>query len=339
MKYVVEIPAELYDQILLLATARQTRFSPFVEAALRNQIALENSDEGPVASRSPTPERAASSLARPPISPETWTGLKVDDLPWSNVEAPAKIKTTDGPLWGQYNRLFPLKFALRILAKQVAFDSKVTLASFYKEAGERAVGARKTLEVLDEGNEIPRGERLSAAFPQERDLALKRFREQFLGRLTRDGTAVGALPEMGFVGIAPGEEAVTLTQAGLEFAKIRNPIIDGASQTDALSAAEADFLIKHLAEHVRGEFDFLVSILEWIRTGTNRPDNLTAQVAKAWPKWTDKMANTMRSGALGRLHDLGLVARERTGLEVQYMLPERGIQFMKEPEKWTNGAK
>ena len=53
-------------------------------------------------------------------------------------------------------------------------------------------------------------------------------------------------------------------------------------------------------------------------------DLLNAKIAVLDPKWTEKMANTYRTGMLARMFDLGFISRKKTGVNANYVITDFG---------------
>ena len=181
----------------------------------------------------------------------------------------------------------------------------------------------------DKNESRGRGEKLSAALPVGDDPAKskKRFRTHFVGYAEQHGGLTGAAPHLLFVNVpvdSPG--VIGITETGLEFASLWNPLLDGGASSDrSLSDDEADFYIRHVQEHLDAEFDAMLFIAESIVQEDNRPDSLSSQVASLNDDWSDSQASTVRSGIVGRMHELGLVERERVGQRgIVYKLTEEG---------------
>ena len=46
------------------------------------------------------------------------------------------------------------------------------------------------------------------------------------------------------------------------------------------------------------------------------------------PNWTEKMANTYRTGMLARMYDLGFITRKKIGVNANYVVTEIGKKEM-----------
>jgi hypothetical protein len=349
MKFVVDLPFSLYERLRELAggAANSSQIAKFIRIAIENQLELETAEEGLVerpeqatgsngSSGSPkgNAARLRSATAAREATAAVWDGLRSRELRLDTIKASSPKHLTSGPLWGQYNRLFPLKFAVRQLAfMQLAARGPVPLREFHAVAAERAIRIRGLLEALDARNDLPRGERLSAAFPSGiKESSPQRFQSHFLGYLQSDGTPVGALLEIGFANASAGPKpTVEASDVGIDFAKLPNPLIDGdGTAAEALGDEEAEFILNLISRALPGERNLIKSYLLWIGEGKNTPSDLLERTRLKWPDWTVKVAGSMRAGALGRMQELGLIGRERDGLRVRYTLAPRGASFAKE---------
>ncbi len=348
MKFVVDLPHTLYDRLReLVGDGDASQVARFIRIAIENQLELETGDEGPLARTQRTTGSVLSAVspgerdarlrkasADHEATAAVWDGLRSRELKLDTVRASAPKHLTKDPLWGQYNRLFPLKFAVRQLAlMQLAASGPVALRDFHAVAADRAIRIRSLLEALDVRNDLPRGERLSAAFPSGvKDSSPTRFQSHFLGYLQSNGTAVGALLEIGFANASVGPKpTVEVSDVGLDFARLPNPLIDGdGSAVEALGDEEVEFLLNLISRALPGERDLITGYLQWIGEGKNTPDEILSRTRRKWPAWTEKVAGSMRAGALGRMQELGLIGRERDGLHVRYTLTPRGVAFAKE---------
>ncbi|MCJ2555754.1 MAG: hypothetical protein LN415_01420 [Candidatus Thermoplasmatota archaeon] len=317
MKVVMELPPEIYEHLSAVARAMEMSISQFVQVALENQFALEGLEVG---------ERiGARSLARSREHAlvDPWRGLRGSDIPWDSLKVEEEYHASSTVLWGQVNRLFPLKVSLRVLA---SLKERVPLKVFHIEATEAAVRVRMHLEALDRTNLIPRGERLAAGFPKNVDKSKRRFRNHFLCHLVRGRRPAGALAHLGFVALSREPETVSLTYPGMDFARLKNPMLEAPS-TEVFSGEEIDFLLEYFEHEVKGEYELYRRMARWIASGEDTPDRLTAKMLVGSSK-SVKVVNTMRAGALGRMQELGLVRRERDGRRVRYHVRERGERLL-----------
>jgi len=183
------------------------------------------------------------------------------------------------------------------------------------------------LRDIDERQGTRRDDRLDVGFPSgdDEDAASSRFLSQFFFDQREDGSVSGALPLLRFVGPV-AEDRIGLTEAGLTFARLENPVLRAPREAQRrLSAEESEFYVQHVMERVPGEAAAFTAIAEAFRNGihtnTDLADHLRNSVG---PDWSDSLVSTQRSGAMGRMLDLGLTRRERQGVRVKFYLTEAG---------------
>jgi hypothetical protein len=246
--------------------------------------------------------------------------------------------TLSGPLWGQYYRFFPLKPALRMLA-HLSEERLPTVPEFRAAACDVAERVGRALRSRDVELGLKLGDLLSTSLPESTDKSRRRYADQFL-IYTRpsDRKHDGLLPRMKFVSVHAEGEAlrIGLTEAGLNFSRKANPIIDGDSRgRSSLSRDEQEFLIGHIEQEVPDEADHMVTLLGLIAGGVIARESLNKKMRVYYSShqdkkrpWTDAHVNTMRAGLQSRLHELGLTSRTKHGLTVSYVLTERGRRFL-----------
>ena len=347
MRVVVEIPPGLVDEIR--SAVRSGNYeSPeeFLERALRTQLELESGQQETLRSfgdaieageapgeRQTTFHAKATQRAVEPADDEPETELEdlsLRDFDVTTVSPPAADRIDTGPLWGQYNRIFPMKLVVRRLA--IVLSEPGAAGAPYREFREetarvaRAYGLR--LEEADEKLGRGRGEKFSAAFPtgDKVERSLDRFQTHFVGQLDKQGNLTGALPNLQFVDIDPAEETFGLTSAGLRFAQIENPLLDEDIESETpLSKSEREFYLDHVASEHEAEAHAMRVVAEAIANGVDRPDPLSERIGELSADWSAAQASTIRSGLVGRMHELGLVTRKRVGSRgVEYELTELG---------------
>ncbi|MFQ5910118.1 MAG: hypothetical protein ACE5IJ_05275 [Thermoplasmata archaeon] len=335
MKFVVDLAPEAYERIArAIMSEEPALIVRFIRLAIENQLALEESEEGSYENAleggSGADRRTEVNLAR---QEDLWKGLRIDDIPWQGLTPVAPPRIAEGPLWGQYNRLLPAKVGLRVLTQALSSSPDgISLEDYHRKATNVGVKARRFLTDIDAFQGIPRGERLSTAFPEATEKSIHRFQSHFLGYLQRDGSAVGALPELGFITISPeAPNGVQMTDIGLAFVRLPNPVMEGDSiPRKTMSPAEVQFLLNHFRSFMDGEFRFIKGLLQWISQGMDSPETLTRQVQREYPEWSRKVASTMRAGALGRMQELNLISRLREGRQITYCVENAGLELLEE---------
>lgn len=247
----------------------------------------------------------------------------------------------DGPLWGQYNRILPVKFVLRRLANLLNKRTRpnqsepvlLDLQEFEIQVAQEAREFGQELERADERNSRGRGEKFSAGFPtgDKETKSLDRFQSHFVGDLNRNGNLTGAPPALQFVDIVGNEaKQIGITEAGLKFTSLPNPVLDeSVDATEPLSNQEKDFYIEHVEENLPRELEAMKFAAESIREGDNRPTSLTERIAELDEDWSEAQASTVRSGLVSRMYELGLVRRRRVGQRgIAYELTSSGNTFL-----------
>ncbi len=264
----------------------------------------------------------------------------------------APLKPSEEPLSGYYNRLLPVKFVLRMLVAltvnhegfdkeegwDISIDDVVTLSELRQRSWLSASYAKETLQLYDQLSEAKgkTGAKISVGFPTKDEKSKERFVSQFVGS-RRKMELSGALFDMGFASI-PGigsifdkiggfaHEDIWFTQFGFHFAMLENPVIDeieGWQEEGVFSKEEVDFLLAHFKQNVPAEWEFMVSIAEMIRDGTNDATKMNAALISQ-RDWNRSKASVYRTGVLARMQELGLVDREKSGVQVTFVLTESG---------------
>jgi hypothetical protein len=81
----------------------------------------------------------------------------------------------------------------------------------------------------------------------------------------------------------------------------------------------------------RGEYKTFRDVLGCIARGAGRTGDLNSALEKLWsPQWTGVMVNTHRNGAVSRMAELGLIAKEKKGKEVEFKLTQTGREFIED---------
>jgi hypothetical protein len=236
-------------------------------------------------------------------------------------------------------RLLPVKAVLRAVAEVAVTEAKqrVDIDTIQSRLGVQAFGWRAALEALDLRRTAAKGERLATGFPsmaRDGERSLRRFIDTYLGGFYADGRATGALVHLGFLDMLKGEEGdeAGLTPAGLAFAGLRNPVMDGGeARFPPFTPEETDFFIRHLAgahlaeaEHM-GEYLLLLSQ----RRGVER-DAICSAMRRFYVRfWTPNdltadMVNSLRMSVHSRCQELGLAVAEHEGRNAGYRITEFG---------------
>jgi DNA-binding transcriptional ArsR family regulator len=267
---------------------------------------------------------------------QTWHRLVRAQLTGRNanpIRVPGNQNTNDH-VFGQVNRLFPLKLACRWLANHSASKDawpafETISASLAEDAG--VVGT--VLEKLDGVSGRKRDDVLSTGLPRSGNTASKeRFLGQFIARVTRAGLFPTTISQYELAKFEDG--VIALTDRGVKFASLPNPIIDGdkSKATETLCEAESDYLIELILEQVPFEREDMRIILRALGEGKVTPSALAEEARKHLAKdESDDVFKTQVSGLIARLGDLRLVRRRWQGRFVTYEFgnKERVEAFLK----------
>jgi len=361
VKIVIDIPDPLVSEIKDAVNAGgYENAREFVNTAIENQLELEEygkeefktldeAIEELDGSETPTPE---------PEKPEESDDVLTDGLgrqeydAVSTVPPPNMERLGDGPLWGQYNRVFPAKIVVRRLANMIQEQNEggspsgnglrwIELDHFQEDAAQLARNYGLTIQEFDQKKSRGRGEKIASGLPtgDDAEKSKDRFKAHFIGKSDRNDNISGAPPNLLFVDISDDDVArVGITEAGLAFAELYNPLLDdGPDADEPLSRDERDFYMDHTRDNLPAEYDAMTTAAEAIAEGYDRPDDLTEQISQLEADWSESQAKTMRSGIVSRMHELGLINRERVGQRgIAYTLTERGETLVSDRETiWT----
>jgi len=120
---------------------------------------------------------------------------------------------------------------------------------------------------------------------------------------------------------------IGITESGLKFSSIINPVLDNNDFDMSLNEEESLFYINHIKENVKGEYAAIQWMLEKIKSEKNTRELLNIEIEKTYGKvWkaTDAVINTQRAGITARMFELGLIEKEKDGIRVKYEVSENG---------------
>jgi hypothetical protein len=243
---------------------------------------------------------------------------------------PVKTEAAESEhIFGQVNRLFPLKIACRWLAAR-AFTPAGTEWPVYSAVsdslGDDAGKLGTLLKRWDDAASRKRDDQVATGLPRRGNSASRdRFLSQFLARVTRGGQAQAGAACHYLLTAFQGER-LALTHQGVAFAQIKNSVLDTAdvATSEAMSQEEADFLCRQVLDWVPRERDDMRIVLSAIVDGNATPGDLVRSVQAKFPrKWSQSMVMTHVSGLVARLADLRLLRRQWQGRNVRYELGER----------------
>jgi len=329
MKILVDLNEELFNRIK--EVNKNYTLQNFILIAIENQVTLEKEEDLDLSKRMKSLSKEQYDPAernvlenKKPKQPATIIKVLNNPLDFDKI-IPISLKKPlkNYYIWGQYNKFFAIKFAVRNLAlMQIKNNfSPVRLDEYQIECAKEASKMKNILIESDTKANRKWGEVFASGLPEDEEKSHSRFIHHFIGYVDSKGNPVGALSDLGFVVIE--NEQIALSPFGLEFAKLKNPVIDENPFSPTLfSQVEREFLINHIKNNISIEWKGMTTVVQWIQSGFITPDSLNEKMATMDSKWTDKMANTYRTGMLARMFDLGFISRKKIGVNVNYIITD-----------------
>lgn len=338
MKYIVDLPEHVVVRIReLIEKGKYEDIASFLLTAAENQVFLEHEDEEKLAYEC-SEERRKESMDI--LSSTDFTGVETINMPSPGQYLYPHIKKEEqlGPLWGQINRIFPMKIGLRILANMLRSNNGLyaRLQDFQEKATSiaRLYGLKLRREDKKQGRLRNNCRFIGLPVHKVEAKSKQRYKTHFLAYLRKDGVMEGALGRLKFVNLksdSEGNELVGITREGLDFASLENPLLDNNDTgTETLSERETEFYIKHIFHNIAGESQAIRQILNHISNGISTPKELNKRLEGDYADygWSEDVLNTNRSGLISRLHELGLIEKIRKGKEVTYAITPQGSVWL-----------
>lgn len=327
IKTIIDLPSSVIDRIRkAIDSGRYKSIAHFILMAAENQLVLEETSTEEFAIQSPSVISSnfdAFSINRVGYKLNNSAPNKQNEPEWTNW------------LWGQINRIFPIKVAVRLLGNENArLNSAVEFNAFKNSASLKARELGKYLEKVEKETDHSRDDKLSTGLPigSTKEKSMDRYASQFIGYVKSDGSLSGALFELCLAEyITKGDIGyIQLTSQGAEFAYLRNPVLDQNLFESSLLGAEVDWFLSHISSFVPGETSLFRVVLSLICEGVNQRSDLNDKIAEYVKDsgWSPGMVSTQRSGAISRLYELNLINKSRKGLEVRYGITSKGEQFL-----------
>jgi hypothetical protein len=347
MRRILEIDPQLELKIEEIIKAKGFRdFHHFATVALENQVAWETSNNPANNAVTDALDFQVSQVNKA-ISPGT-EYLKAALIPTQDLlrmpNQKSKLSYLPLPenpnniLWGQYYRFLPVKVGVRVLLNMYT-EYLPELRDFTEKITNVSLPLRHQLARLDRMERRSFGELLSAGFPTNDEKSIKRFLNQYMLYLrTSDMALLGMMPELKLINVISDENNIIrigLTKFGSQFAFLQNPAID-LNKPESLSGDEIEFLLNHIADNLPAEFEHMTTALKAIRDGKKTREELNAVLKEYYlnyhhgTEWSSTVVNTMRSGLLSRLNELGLVRREKRGKFIRYHITDIGRKYIQD---------
>lgn len=350
MRFIIDVSSNHVDNVnKLIAERKYDNISQFVAVAIENQLYLENENIDAVTTKEAIFKNIFVAEKQSDLQ-KTNIEIPINNLNPITVEKPSHDKIILFPsaideeycwLWGQVNRIFPMKLGLRILLSKLENNRWIDLESYRNEAAFIASEYRRLIDDLDSTNK-KHSKSIAAGLPKysmhgkdkyEIDNSMNRYKNQFLANYrVKDGKLNGALNYLKFTNmkkeIVNNKERfiVGITEEGLNFAKIPNPIIDSKDITKSLSLEEARFYLNHIKENNKGEFLANQWLFNKVSNDINTRDAIIAHAKEDYnSKWDldERVVNTQIAGLIARMTELGLLMKEKDGRKVVYLINDQ----------------
>lgn len=349
MKYVIDISQMRAKEIeSLISRGKYQNFAQFILTAIENQIYIEKLEphEETVSSmdkfaikrkyhdKDGYPEiETYVKLPSPDKFPRTVPMPNFSNLSYSLMETDEKKCW----LWGQVNKIFPMKLGLRILLILLDSDQWTNFDKFANKAADIALAYGEMIRGFEKKTSKKGLEKISTGLPTAKKEAFKsktRYKNHFLAYMRKDGKLDGALSFLRFINLKRDEKGnilIGITEEGLNFASLENPIIDFNDLEQSLDPKEIDFYLKHVSKNVKGEHNAIKWILDKLYKGINTREDMNKEFKKEMGEiWSNSEAviNTQRAGLMARMFELGLIEKEKHGITVIYKISNHGKDFL-----------
>jgi hypothetical protein len=350
MRVIIDLPENQYQRVQqIVASGAYSNISTFAEVAIDNQVILEQEAEPKLMGISRTDQTEV--MHRTGLHTEQQDETHVlRDLKRERIEISHKdivmaprnedvnvfgiSDPSDCMLWGQINKIFPIKLLLRYFVNHYLHQSTVGLTEFKRKSRTAAHEIGTYLLNIDRRKKTRKDEKLSIALPlgespEQRIKANQRFENSYIGHMRKNSNLLsGALVELRFANLQGDyrKQEIGLTKAGFEFSQLENPILDDEEYDGTLSDEEKIFYVEHVRDNVEGEYHAMQSLHDFIEAGLVSRNSLNEAFRskiESWKNWghakeLNSFVDTQRSGLTSRMFELGLVEKIRTGITVEY---------------------
>jgi len=82
-------------------------------------------------------------------------------------------------------------------------------------------------------------------------------------------------------------------------------------------------LLEHFKRNVPAEWEFMLQMSDMIRSGIDRPNPIVSELMSA-RGWDNAKSSIMRTGVTARMQELGLIERERSGVDIRFIVTKLG---------------
>lgn len=348
MRYFVDVTQRQADEVnKLIKIGKYQSIVQFISTAIENQIYLENFVELPQQAGFDKKDYEISGNLDTDITTEVKRIMlseiksqpRTVPMPTFSVLSASLSKVAEDKswLWGQTNRILPIKIGLRVLYSLIDSEQRIDLEKFRNKAAHIAAWFGSEIRNYENKLNKIRDERISAGLPKEEEFkSILRYKSHFLAYMRKDGKLDGAMPFLKFVNLIKDEKGkilIGLTEAGLNFAKLDNPVIERYDFEKSFDQKEIDFYLEHVSINVQGESCAIKWLLTKLVNGIVKReaiiDELKKDFGQIWQLDSDKVLNTQRAGLIARMFELGLINKEKDGIEVKYIISPLGESYLK----------
>lgn len=349
MRYLVDLTQEEAEKIRKFINAgKYQTVAQFISTSIENQIHIENSDSESVSSILPARKDLGILSKSDSIIAKDGRNITLVEIKSQPKTVPApdfselaaslyKAKEENCWLWGQTNKIFPVKIGLRVLYALIGSEQWLDLEEYKEKAANIAAEYGTAIRKYEDKKNKIRDDRISAGLPDEEEFKSKfRYKGHFLAYMRKDSKLDGAMPFLRFVNLNKDEKGkifIGLTESGLKFAQIENPVIDRNDFERSFSQTEIDFYLDYISKNVKGEASAIKWVLNKITNGIKNRDSINKElgreIAPSWGKTSEAVVNTQRAGLMARMFELGLIDKEKNGIKVVYKITDLGDKFLK----------
>jgi hypothetical protein len=333
MRYLIELPTAKVEAIKsLIDSGKYQDAQSFILTAIENQLYLEKQPMECFASVEAQTVQSSEETRNSSMSLSLLSRPRFEQSPNITVQDPDPEVLSAKYLWALYNRIFPVKVTLRVLLNLLRSNptdsSYADLITVSDAAASEARKLNMVLSKIDRKSHRMHGEKLSAGLPHAGHRALERFKSHFVGTINSKGHVEGAPALLRLVNIRKdeaGHPQIGITESGFRFAIMENPILDKFDYSRVFNDEEIDFYLKHISEKLPKEYMLSMNILKAVKSGNNTPNELVRVIHEADPNISSKEAHAIRSSAVSRLSELGMLTRRREGVNVRYILSKNAL--------------
>jgi len=288
--------------------------------------------------------------------------LSAQSIDFNTIETTDSERDVNALVRAQAPRNFPCKMILRVLAKLSQDGAVPSLETFIQNALHHGRIFRQHFRNHETYSQLQNiydfNQKMSSGFPkveseisdtktpaEKRNIAMKseqRFSNVYIANVRKsDGHGSGILFELGLIEIeSEYPHHVHLTEDGLNFALLENPILDhNAKEGLPLSEEEIGFLIHHYRDHLPIEWQFLVNLSEILTESAGMSQIRPKLMSYYRNEWIDRngaplsenrlqsRVDSIAGSAINRLEEMGLVEKKRVPKFAEADDPNAPLRF------------